>query len=70
MFPCSSILITILFLSFQIEEVGEEAGNGSAQPQLANDSACSGKGKESEICNANLSFTQLLTVIFFPFVSS
>jgi hypothetical protein len=74
MFPlCPSILITVLFLSFQIEEVGEEAGSGSAQAQsqahaqvqLANDTACSGKGKESEFYNSNLSFTQLLTVILF-----
>jgi hypothetical protein len=41
----------------------EEAGSGSAQ--VANDSVCSGEGKESEVYNANLSFTQLLTVILF-----
>jgi hypothetical protein len=50
----------ILF-HYKIQEVVEEAGSGSAQ--VANDSVCSGEGKESEVYNANLSFTQLLTVI-------
>jgi hypothetical protein len=74
-------VITLLFFSLQIEEVGEEASSGSAQAQSqahaqeqvandsvssgkgTNDSLSSGKGKESEVYNANLSFTQLLTVI-------
>jgi hypothetical protein len=64
-------VITLLFFSLQIEEVWEEASSGSAQAQsqahaqeqVANDSLSSGKGKESEVYNANLSFTQLLTVI-------
>ena len=43
------------------------AGSGSAQAQsqAANDSVCSGKGKESEVYKDNLSFTQLLMVILF-----
>jgi hypothetical protein len=60
-----------IFCSLQIEEVGKEACTGSAQAQVqanaevqvANDSVCSGKGKESEFYKADLSFTQLLTVI-------
>ena len=56
---------------YKIQEVGEDAGSGRAQVQseahtqvqVTNDSVCSGKLKESEDYNANLSFTSLLTVI-------
>ena len=43
---------------------GSAQAQSQAQPQIqaANDSICSGKGKESEVLKDNLSFTELLTV--------
>jgi hypothetical protein len=58
----NSHLSPILF-HYKIQELGAEAGSGTAQ--VANDNVCTGEVEESQVYKANVSFTQLLTVILF-----